>query len=46
MTDGALRGWASMVDTPQAPTRDLETITGITARTFAQWATDHAEDFS
>lgn len=43
--DGALRGWAAMVDHPEAPKRDFETITGRTARTYEQWAIDHEGSF-
>lgn len=43
--DGALRAWAGLVDNPEIPTPDHEAVTGRRARTFAQWATDHADAF-
>lgn len=43
--DGLVAAWASMVDRPEVPTPDFETITGTTGRTFEQWAVDHAADF-
>lgn len=42
--DGALSYWASLVDMPEQVTRTVEEITGTPARTFAQWARDHADD--
>ncbi|MGI5225414.1 NAD(P)H-binding protein [Actinoallomurus sp. CA-142502] len=45
--DVLLDGYAKMLDAP-APTltRTVETVTGTPARTFHQWALDHAEQFS
>jgi hypothetical protein len=43
--DGALAYWASLADAPEAVTGTVEGITGAPARTFRQWAEDHAEDF-
>lgn len=45
--DVLLDGYAKMLDAP-APTltRAVETVTGTPARTFRQWALDHAEQFS
>jgi uncharacterized protein YbjT (DUF2867 family) len=43
--DAALRYWASLVDTPEPTTSTVEELTGTPARTFAQWARDHAGDF-
>lgn len=37
--------WASLVDEPETVTGVVEEITGKPARTFAQWAADHAADF-
>jgi hypothetical protein len=34
-----------LVDAPERATGDVERVTGRPARTFAQWARDHAEDF-
>jgi uncharacterized protein YbjT (DUF2867 family)/ketosteroid isomerase-like protein len=44
--DGALAYWASLVDAPERATGDVESVTGRPARTFAQWARDHAADFA
>lgn len=43
--DHGLAYWASLVDQPETVTGVVEEITGKPARTFAQWATDHAADF-
>ncbi|MFC4855506.1 NAD(P)H-binding protein [Actinophytocola glycyrrhizae] len=43
--DGGLAYWASLVDEPETVTGTVEEVTGKPARTFAQWATDHAADF-
>jgi uncharacterized protein YbjT (DUF2867 family) len=43
--DSALSYWASLVNVPERVTRTVEEITGTAARTFAQWARDHADDF-
>jgi uncharacterized protein YbjT (DUF2867 family) len=42
----ALAHWATMVDAPERATDDVERVTGHPARTFAQWARDHAGDFA
>ncbi|OHV35997.1 MULTISPECIES: NAD(P)H-binding protein [Pseudofrankia] len=42
--DTALSYWASLVDTPEPVTRTVEELTGAPARTFEQWAGDHAGD--
>lgn len=44
--DAALAGWADMVETPEQVTDDVAAILGRPARTFAQWAADHAADFA
>jgi uncharacterized protein YbjT (DUF2867 family) len=41
----ALDYWASLVDHPEPVTHTVEQLTGSPARTFAQWARDHAADF-
>ncbi|MGP4030124.1 NAD(P)H-binding protein [Actinomadura sp. 3N407] len=41
----ALRAWADMVDNPEPITHTVEKVTGTPARTFRQWALDHAGDF-
>jgi len=43
--DAALGHWASLVATPEPVTDTVERVTGKPARTFAQWAVDHADDF-
>nr|WP_216853660.1 NAD(P)H-binding protein [Phytoactinopolyspora halotolerans] len=43
--DTALRAWADMVDNPEPVTDTVEQVTGRPARTFRQWAIDHADDF-
>lgn len=41
----ALAYWASLVARPERVTSTVGEITGHPARTFAQWARDHADDF-
>jgi uncharacterized protein YbjT (DUF2867 family) len=43
--DAALDGWAQMVSRPEPVTDVVEQVTGAPARSFAEWARDHAEDF-
>jgi uncharacterized protein YbjT (DUF2867 family) len=43
--ESALSYWASLVDHPEPVTDTVERVTGHPARTFAQWARDHADDF-
>jgi uncharacterized protein YbjT (DUF2867 family) len=43
--DGALNYWATLVTAPEPVTPTVEEITGAPARTFREWATDHADDF-
>jgi uncharacterized protein YbjT (DUF2867 family) len=43
--DRAIAYWATLVDAPERATGDVEGVTGRPARTFAQWARDHADDF-
>jgi uncharacterized protein YbjT (DUF2867 family) len=43
--DSALATWAGMVTQPEPVTRTVQEITGAPARTFRQWAADHASDF-
>ncbi|GAA1694477.1 SDR family oxidoreductase [Fodinicola feengrottensis] len=45
MADEALRVWSGMLAHPEPMTRTIEAVTGHPARTFAQWAVDHADDF-
>jgi uncharacterized protein YbjT (DUF2867 family) len=43
--EGALDAWTSMVDNPEEVTSTVEDVTGRPARSYAQWAIDHADDF-
>jgi hypothetical protein len=43
--DRALDTWAGFVTRPERVTATVGEITGVTARSFRQWATAHAEDF-
>jgi uncharacterized protein YbjT (DUF2867 family) len=43
--DGALGYWATLVSEPERVTRTVEEVTGVRARTFQEWAIDHADDF-
>jgi uncharacterized protein YbjT (DUF2867 family) len=44
--EGAIAYWATLVEAPERATGDVERVTGRPARTFAQWARDHADDFA
>jgi uncharacterized protein YbjT (DUF2867 family) len=43
--DTALDTWASFVATPEIVTSTVQEVTGERARTFGEWARDHARDF-
>jgi uncharacterized protein YbjT (DUF2867 family) len=43
--DRAVEYWASLVSRPEPVTHTVEEITGRPARTFREWAADHASDF-
>jgi uncharacterized protein YbjT (DUF2867 family) len=43
--DHALDAWARFVEQPELVTHTVEEVTGAPARTFREWATDHADDF-
>jgi uncharacterized protein YbjT (DUF2867 family) len=43
--DHALDAWARFVQEPELVTSTVERITGTRARTFREWASDHAGDF-
>jgi uncharacterized protein YbjT (DUF2867 family) len=43
--DSALGTWARFVDQPEIVTHTVEEVTGTPARTFREWASDHAGDF-
>jgi uncharacterized protein YbjT (DUF2867 family) len=45
LADGALDAWATMVDEPEPVTPTVQELTGAPARTFREWAIDHADDF-
>lgn len=44
--ESALAYWATLVDTPERATADVELVTGHPARSFATWARDHRDDFA
>ncbi|WP_018351244.1 SDR family oxidoreductase [Longispora albida] len=44
--DQALNGWAAMALTPEPVTNHIQQLLGRPARPFAEWAKDHAQDFS
>ncbi|SEH03059.1 Uncharacterized conserved protein YbjT, contains NAD(P)-binding and DUF2867 domains [Nonomuraea solani] len=46
VADVVLDGYAHMVTRPGPLTSTVEEITGVPARTFQEWATDHAHEFS
>jgi uncharacterized protein YbjT (DUF2867 family) len=43
--DSALRTWASFVTHPERTTRTVHELTGAPARSFGEWAVEHADDF-
>ncbi|MEU4391509.1 NAD(P)H-binding protein [Kribbella sp. NPDC023855] len=43
--DGALAYWASLIDTPEPVTSDVESLLGRPALTFREWAEEHADEF-
>lgn len=43
--DRALGYWAGLTEHPEPVTHTVEEITGAPARTFREWARDHAADF-
>lgn len=45
IADGALDAWAAFVEQPERVTNTVEEITGKPARSFGEWASDHADDF-
>jgi uncharacterized protein YbjT (DUF2867 family) len=46
VADMLLSAYAAAVDRPALVTSVIEEVTGTPARTFQQWATDHAADFA
>ena len=45
LVDGALDAWAKMVTESELVSPTVEEVTGAPARTFREWAIDHAGDF-
>jgi uncharacterized protein YbjT (DUF2867 family) len=43
--DHALEVWARFIEEPEIVTSTVERITGAPARTFREWAVDHADEF-
>lgn len=43
--DSALSTWAEFADKPEILTTTVQELTGTPARSFGQWAADHADDF-
>lgn len=43
--EGALDAWAELVSDPEPITTGVRDVTGRPARTFREWAADHADDF-
>jgi hypothetical protein len=37
--------WSGLVDNPEPVTNTVEALTGQPARTFREWAADHANEF-
>ena len=46
LADMLLSAYAAAVDRPALVTSAIEDVTGAPARTFREWATDHAADFA
>ncbi|HEY3557998.1 NAD(P)H-binding protein [Kribbella sp. NPDC051137] len=45
LADSSVKYWASLVDNPEPVTTTVAELTGRPARTFAEWAADHAAEF-
>ncbi|SES48682.1 NAD(P)H-binding protein [Actinokineospora terrae] len=45
VADWLLGIWAGATEVPETPTSTVEDVLGKPARTLAEWATDHADDF-
>lgn len=43
--EAGLKHWSTIVDSPEPVTTAVEELTGRPARTFAQWAREHADAF-
>lgn len=46
VVEARIRRLAALVDRPQATTDTVLAVTGRPARSFADWAVDHAGDFA
>jgi uncharacterized protein YbjT (DUF2867 family) len=44
--DRAIAHWATLVDSPERATGDVERVTGHPARTYAEWVRDHRDAFT
>ena len=44
--DRAVAHWATLVDSPERATHEVERVTGHPARTYAAWVRDHLEAFT
>ncbi|WP_427888571.1 NAD(P)H-binding protein [Kribbella sp. GL6] len=45
LAESSVNYWASLVDNPEPVTTTVAELTGRPARTFAEWAADHAAEF-
>ncbi|MFD7156834.1 NAD(P)H-binding protein [Kribbella sp. NPDC059898] len=45
LADSSVNYWAGLVDNPEPVTTTVAELTGRPARTFAEWAADHAAEF-
>ena len=45
VVEGSLAAWSRMVSQPEPVLPTVEDVTGQPARSFRQWASDHADDF-
>ncbi|RSM63886.1 nucleoside-diphosphate sugar epimerase [Kibdelosporangium aridum] len=45
VANGALASWAASIAHPEPVTSTVEDVTGRPAKTFREWAEDHADDF-
>jgi hypothetical protein len=45
LAESSVNYWSALVDNPEPVTNTVEALTGQPARTFRQWAADHADEF-
>jgi uncharacterized protein YbjT (DUF2867 family) len=45
LAESSVNYWSALVDNPEPVTNTVEALTGRPARTFREWAADHADDF-